>query len=255
MEFLDMFDKLDDIVYKPVEAICGWINEPLRLWEHKRDMRVQRNLAEIEAEKERQQVELDALRDREAAALRADERKWNAEIDQFINEQEDARRDKLVAAVKQYQLELASATKDIVESIGLMSLEMRSRANDLVLEKTKAYQNIQDQAKKQSIIELKEAQEMFADTDPDTYRILVNDIMSERRSMVETAGKFIVELSEDLKRLNQNSDLLMSKGMDAVMESLSPLTVAIGTTALPSNSTIEMKETDSIVVDSYIEDE
>lgn len=254
MEFLDMFDKLDDIVYKPVEAICGWINEPLRLWEHKRDMRVQRNLAEIEAEKERQQVELDALRDREAAALRADERKWNAEIDQFINEQEDARRDKLVAAVKQYQLELASATKDIVESIGLMSLEMRSRANDLVLEKTKAYQAIQEQAKKQSVIELNEAKEMFAESDPETYRILVNDIMSERRSMVETAGKFIVELSEDLKRLNQNSDLLMSKGMDAVMESLSPLTAAIGTTVMTSQSAIGMTMPNKTIIDTFAEE-
>lgn len=254
MAILDMFDKLDDIVYKPVEAICDWIHEPLRGIEHKRDLQAQRNLADIEAEKERQQVELDALREREAAALRADERKWNAEIDQFINEQEDARRDKLVAAVKQYQLELASATKDIVESIGLMSLEMRSRANDLVLEKTKAYQNIQDQAKKQSIIELKEAQEMFADTDPDTYRILVNDIMSERRSMVETAGKFIIELSEDLKRLNQNSDLLMSKGMDAVMESLSPLTAAIGTTVMTSQSAIGMTMPNKTIIDTFAEE-
>lgn len=254
MALLDMFDKIDDIVYKPIESICDWIHEPLRRMAHKRDMQAQRNQAEIEAEKERQQVELEALREREAAALRADERKWNAEIDQFINDQEDARRDKLVAAVKQYQLELASATKDIVESIGLMSLEMRSRANDLVLEKTKAYQAIQEQAKKQSVIELNEAKEMFAESDPDTYRILVNDIMSERRSMVETAGKFIVELSEDLKRLNQNSDLLMSKGMDAVMESLSPLTAAIGTTVMTSQSAIGMTMSNKTIIDTFAEE-
>ncbi|MBR3417826.1 MAG: hypothetical protein IKG82_03960 [Oscillospiraceae bacterium] len=255
MALLDMFDKLDDIVYKPVESICDWIHEPLRRMEHKRNLQVQRNIADIEAEKERQQVELDALRDREAAALRADERKWNAEIDQFINEQEDARRDKLVAAVKQYQLELAAATKDIVESIGLMSLEMRSRANDLVLEKTKAYQAIQDQAKKQSVAELKEAQEMFSESDPETYRMLVSDIMSERRNMVETAGKFIVELSEDLKRLNQNSDLLMAKGMDAVMDSLSPLTAAIGTTVASSQSAIDMKMPEKPIIEITAEED
>ena len=95
---------------------------------------------------------------------------------------------------------------------------------------------------------------MFADTDPDTYRILVNDIMSERRSMVETAGKFIVELSEDLKRLNQNSDLLMSKGMDAVMESLSPLTAAIGTTVMTSQSAIGMTMPNKTIIDTFAEE-
>ena len=197
MAILDMFDKLDDILYKPVELICDWVHEPLRRMEHKRDMQKEQNLAEIEADRAKAEIELEALREREAATLRADERKWNAEIDQFINEQEDARRDRLVAAVKQYQTELAAATKDIVESIGMMSLEMRKRANDLVLEKTNAYRAIQDEAKQQSILELKEAKEMFAETDPETFSMLRDDIMSERRSMVETAGKFIVELSEE----------------------------------------------------------
>ncbi|MBQ8922216.1 MAG: hypothetical protein IJ060_08670 [Oscillospiraceae bacterium] len=254
MALLDMFDKLDDILYKPVELICDWVHEPLRRMEHKRDMQKERNLAEIEADRTKAEIELEALREREAATLRADERKWNAEIDQFINEQEDARRDRLVAAVKQYQTELAAATRDIVESIGAMSLEMRKRANDLVLEKTNAYRAIQDEAKQQSILELKEAKEMFAETDPETFSMLRDDIMSERRSMVETAGKFIVELSEDLKRLNQNTDALMAKGMDAVMESLSPLTAAIGTTVMSPNAVISMKNTEDVIIDSYAEE-
>lgn len=255
MAFLDMFDKLDDIIYKPMETLCDWIHEPLRRMEHKRQIQSQEKLADMESEKERQKVEFEALRAREAAALRADERKWNAEINQFINEQEDARRDKLVAAVKQYQLELAAATKDIVESIGLMSLELRSKANDLVLEKTNAYQAIQDQAKEQSMKELKEAKDGFAESDPETYRMLVSDIMSERRTMVETAGKFILELSEDLKRLNQNSDVLMAKGMDAVMNSLSPLTAAIGTTVITSPSAIDKKNTEMNMIEVHVEEE
>lgn len=41
MAFLDMFDKIDDIIYKPVEAICDWTKEPLRKWEHERNMEAQ----------------------------------------------------------------------------------------------------------------------------------------------------------------------------------------------------------------------
>ena len=53
--------------------------------------------------------------------------------------------------------------------------------------------------------------------------------MNERRTMVDTASKFITELSEDLKRLNENSDKLMCMGMQTVTDYLKPLTQALGT--------------------------
>ena len=223
MSIGDIFDKLDDIIYKPVEAVCQWIQEPLRSFEQKRQMKAAQNQADIAAEARRQEAELEGMKKRQAAELEADQRRWNAEINAMIAEQEDARRDKLVESIKRYQIELASASRDIVNSIGLMSLELRSKANDLVLEKTNSYLEVQDQAKKQSLEELQQVKEMFFETDPETYRILVNDIMNERRTIIDAAGKFIVELSEDLKRLNQNSDDLMRMGMETVTEYLRPM--------------------------------
>lgn len=224
MSIGDMFDKLDDIIYKPVETVCNWIQEPLRSFEQKRQMKALQNQADIEKNKKQQEAELSIMRERQIAELQADQRRWNADIDAMIAEQEDARRDKLVESIKRYQIELASASRDIVNSIGLMSIELRSKANDLVLEKTQSYLEIQDNAKKQSLKELQEVKEMFFESDQETYRILVNDIMNERRSIIDTAGKFITELSEDLKRLNQNSDNLMRMGMETVTEYLKPMT-------------------------------
>lgn len=247
MALLDMFDKLDDIVFEPVKAISDWIHEPLRRMEHKRDMQAEEHASDLRIQQMREEEALEEQRNRAAAELEADQRKWNAEIDAVIAEQEDARRDRLVEAIKHYQIELANATRDIVESIGLMSLELRRRANDLVLEKTREYTALQDKAKAQSMAELQEAREMFAETDPETYRILVSDIMSERRSMIETAGKFIAELSADLKRLNQNSDLLMQKGMDAVMSALSPLNTALGTAYSPDQPTLPIADEPTLI--------
>lgn len=224
MSIGDMFDKLDDIIYKPVEAVCNWIQEPLKLFEQKRQIKVLQNQADIEKQMKQNEAELSGMRERQTAELQADQRRWNAEIDAMIAEQEDARRDRLVDSIKKYQIDLASASRDIVNSIGLMSLELRSKANDLVLEKTQSYREIQDEAKKQSLKELQEVKETFFETDQETYRILVNDIMNERRSIIDTAGKFIAELSEDLKRLNQNSDDLMRMGMETVTEYLKPMT-------------------------------
>lgn len=229
MAILDMFDKLDDIIYKPVETVCDWIKAPLNSFEHKRDMKKIQQAADIEAATRQQEVELEVMRQRQAAELQADQRKWNAEIDQLINQQEEERRDRLVESIKRYQIELANASRDIVNSIGLMSLELREKANNLVIEKTREYKKIQDEAKKQSLEEIQQAKDMFFDTDPDTYKILVGDIMNERRTMVDTASKFITELSEDLKRLNENSDKLMCMGMQTVTDYLKPLTQALGT--------------------------
>lgn len=179
MGFFDMFDKIDDIVYKPVEAICDWTKEPLKKWEHKRNMETEAQnieaaerenaaarvheeaMAKIaadtaEREQNAQRIHEEAMaklqqelteKERESliadfearARIDADIRRWNAEIDQMIIQQEDERRDRLVECIKRYQIDLANAAQDIVNSIGLMSLELREKANQLVFEKTKDY--------------------------------------------------------------------------------------------------------------------
>ncbi len=233
MGLLDMFDRIDDIVFAPVQAICDWVHEPLRRMEHKREL-------ELQAQQEQNLI----ARMEAEAELQAKRRQWQIEMDQLIQEQEDARRDRLVEAVKRYQIELAEAIQHIVENVGLMSLALRKRANDLVLEKTKAYIAIQDRAKEQSKKELDEAKMMFAEDDPETYRMLVKQILEERQSMIDMAGKFIAELSEDLRRLNQNSDLLLQQGMTAVTEALTPLTasLALSSAAAPSQPALPLAE-------------
>lgn len=235
MGFLDMFDKLDDIIYKPVQAICDWVEEPLKKWEHGREMDSYAQDAQAKEDMYRLEAQIEMERKQQETELLAQSKKWDAEIEEMIAEQEDARRDKLVEALKNYQIQLATASRDIVNSIGEMSLELRSKANDLVLEKTQAYRRIQQEAKAQSMQEMKEAKDDFFESDPETYHILINDIMQERRTMVDTAAKCIVELSEDLARLNANTDILMRQGMAAIEGYLKPMMNGIGR-AMNTNS-------------------
>jgi len=230
MGFLDMFDKLDDIIYKPVEAVCDWIKEPLRGFEQKRDIAKERQHMQMQEDMRRLEEKIAMEQEEHAAKMQFQRQKWDIEINTIIAEQEAGHRDRLVESIKNYQVQLASASRDIVESIGAMSIKLRCMANDLVLEKTQEYKRIQDEAKRQSIQELKEVKDNFFESDPETYRMLVSDIMEERRSMVETAGKCIVELSEDLKRLNENTDDLMKQGMRAVERYLMPMANALGGT-------------------------
>lgn len=226
MGLFDMFDKLDDIIYKPVEAISNWIQEPLKVFEAGRERKKMEKAAELEMAARKQKAELQAYSERQQVELEVDRRRWNAEIDQMIQEQEMANRERLVEAIKRYQTDLATVSVEIVNSIGLMSLELRKAAHALVTEKTKEYREIQNQATESAMKRLDEINERYANNERVRLR-MENSVMNQMDSVVEAADKFIKELSEDLKRLNQNTDDLMRMGMENVNKYLAPMTQSL----------------------------
>ena len=246
MGFLDMFDKIDDIIYKPVEAVSNWINEPLKKFEHKREMENEQNRAVIEEEKLRLEAELEQQRIRADAELAADQRRWNAEIDQMIAEQEDARRDKLVESIKRYQIDLANASRDIINSIGEMSLELRKKANELVQEKTNDYITLQKKATNDATQKLIEIGERFANNE--RVRIRMEDsVIDNMDAVINHANNFITELSEDIKRLNQNIDTLARESVNNINKQLAPLTNSLGQSLEYHSDSIQIE--DKTIVD------
>lgn len=251
MGFLDMFDKIDDIIFEPVKAVSNWINEPLKKFEHKRDMENEQNRAVIEEEKKRLEAELEQQRIRADAELAADQRRWNAEIDQMIAEQEDSRRDKLVESIKRYQIDLANASRDIINSIGEMSLELRKKANELVQEKTNDYIALQKKATDDATQKLIEIDERFADNE--RVRVRMEDsIINNMDAVINHANNFISELSEDMKRLNQNIDILTHESMNNINKQLEPLTNSIGRSIEYHSDNIQIE--DKTIIDISKED-
>lgn len=204
MGFFDMFDKLDDLLYEPVHVVCDYLREPIKVID-----------GHIENWKGKADIELEAKR-----------REINFEIDSMIADKELERKDAIVDALKQYQVDLSQACEECVRQIGLMSLELRKRANDLVIEKTKEYKALQDQSKADARKELMEIEEIFADNE--RVRIRMEDvIIDQMTNMITTANSFIKELSEDMKRLNGNIDELTKKGQEMVAGYLSPIAAKI----------------------------
>ena len=54
----DMFDKLDDIIYKPIETCCEWTKEPLKRWKHEREQQAEHNRVENEIYRQQQEMQL-----------------------------------------------------------------------------------------------------------------------------------------------------------------------------------------------------
>lgn len=270
MAVLDMFDKLDDIIYKPVETVCDWIKEPLRAFEHRREMKRQQmnieateranaaarahelNLSRQAAENDAAQKRLDQeLIEEERESIRADLearakidtdiRRWNAEIDQMILEQEDARRDRLVECIKRYQIDLGNATTDIVENIGMMSLELREKANELVQQKTESYIEMQKKAETAAMERLEEIDVRFANNE--RVRIRMEDsVIDNMNAIIDHANELMKEIAADFKRLNQNTDDLMRMGMENTNRFLQPMSNGLGVT-LPNPDEIKKLET------------
>lgn len=243
----DMFDKLDDIIYAPVNMVCNWAQEPLKVFEHKRRMKEQQLEVDHALLKERTKQELlerdIQARDksnREAAKLDIDIRRWNAEIDQMISEQDDARRDRLVEALKRYQIDLANASTEIANSIGIMSIELRERANGMLLEKTKEYMKLQEEAQNVAMNRLEEIQTRFANNERMRMR-MEDSVINSMDSVVDAAGRFITELSDDLKRLNQNTDELMRLGIANTNKYLEPMAGAMGVNLLEHSKNTNKK--------------
>lgn len=221
-----MFDKLDDIVYKPIETICDWIKEPMNALEAGRERKKMKAAADIEMDMRKQETELQAYNARQAAELVADQKRWNAEIDEMIAEQESQRRDKLVESIKRYQIDLATATRDIVESIGLMSIELRREANALMMEKTQEYRKLQDEATDNAMQRLDDINQRFANNERVRLR-MEDSVINQMDTVVDAANKFINELAEDFRRLNMNTDNLMQMGMENINRYLEPMTKSL----------------------------
>lgn len=244
----DFLGKIDDMLYRPVDAVCKFIEEPLNFFEHRRNLKTMDRAAKIEADKRQQEAELAVFTARKEAELQADQKRWDAEINEMIAEQEARRRNELVESIKRYQIELATASREIVNSIGLMSIELRRQANDLVQERTAVYRKMQQTATDEAMKKLEKIQQRFAKNESVRTR-MEDSVINQMNSIIHSAEKFIDELAEDLKRLNQNTDTLTQKSMDSVNRYLDPMAKALQ--ANPTLSTGEAKKIEeNIVIDT-----
>ena len=247
MDF-DVFGKLDDLLYAPVKAVCNYIEEPLHALHAKRDMAAEENKAKLQMQMREHEEKLKRDNAREAAELDLEMRRLHAEMDEMIAQQEDARRDKLVESIKRYQIELATASKDIVNSIGVMSLELRQRANDMVRENTEKYKQMQHDAMKEAEERLLEIQKRFSDNERIRTR-MENTVLDQMDAIINAASKFINELAEDIKRMNENTDKLMEIQMQNVNSYLQPIKGALATSggADPDVPELECTEDENVI--------
>lgn len=241
MAFLDMFDKLDDIVYEPMKAICTWMTEPLKEFEAKRNSKAAAQAAQIEMDKRGQEVDIEIRRAESAARLEMEKKKWDADLDDFIKIKEIQRNERVLEAIKAYRRSLIEEASSIADNLSHMNMSLVAEAHELVLQKTKDYKALQDEASKQCDEQLVEVQRLFANN-PMILEKRVNMIINQATNIIEAAEAFISQLNEDIKLININNNARVDAATKAADSILSRMSQSISIESTSATISIGQKQ-------------
>ena len=211
----------------PIGVLEDWANEPLKRWEHKRledskDRDVERRIREqtgVEQVKAQMQKELNENKASLEIRMRKEINRINAETEQWTKDKEFERMHKVAEAIAQYQERLTTLNLRTVRAIGEMDIELRSKAQALILEKTKEYKAIQDQASADAESEFERVIEKFSGNER-VLNIMISNSEKKLVSIIDATSKFLDELSIDIQNMNSNIDRLIQSGHEHALKQL-----------------------------------
>lgn len=222
-----MFDKLDDIIYKPIELITDWAREPIKARDHKRkeqsaDNELKRDIERKTAEqkiaskikmKEREkEADIEVKKETEVVRILTEIQEWK-------KDQEFNRMKAVSEAISKYQKKLMQLNVNAVNDIGHMQIELREKAQNLVYEKTIKYKDLQRTATKEAMEDLKNVEIDFSDNE--AAKKILNEAIEDRlKNIINVAANFLEELNDDIRSINKNITLLAESGHRFVEEHL-----------------------------------
>ncbi len=230
MGFLSFVKSVGNALTKPIEVLSDWASEPLKRWENKRDQenkdrdveRIIRQetgkekvLSQIRRQEAREASELRRIEAEEDANLQirmqTEINKINAETEQWTKDQEFKRMKAVADAVIEYKMKLTELQTNTISTIGSMSIELRAKAQELILTKTQEYRAIQDQAVKDAEDEFERIESKFAGNER-IYNIMITASEEKLSSVIKSTSKFLEALSEDIQNLNKSIDQITQSG-------------------------------------------
>lgn len=224
---MGVFGAIWKVVTGPLGVLEDWAKEPLKRWEYNRaeeskDRDVERRIREqtgVEEVKARMQMELDSNRASLEIRMQTEINRVNAETEQWTKDKEFERMHRVAEAIAQYQERLTTLNLRTVRAIGEMDIELRSKAQALILEKTHEYREIQDRATKDAEDEFERIIEKFSGNER-VLNIMISNSEKKLASIIDATSKFIDELSVDIQNMNGNIDRLIQIGHEHTLRQL-----------------------------------
>ena len=204
LSFFGMFDKIDDIIYKPIETVCEWTKEPLKRFEAEREQKAK----DQEAQRKQDTLDVESRRKQQEDWMQFELKKAEKEMEVSIKELQDnqiiERNKKILDTITEYRRSMIEDAQNIANSLSHMEITLVNEAHNLVVQKTNEYKAIQEAAREDCYNRLTEIGERFANNE--RVRIRQEDsVMDQCDDMIKKASEFIAQLKEDIKRINDNN--------------------------------------------------
>ena len=194
-----MFDKVDDIIYEPINLLCDILKQPLK----QIDVHNQKKAAEHEQERAKQikefEVNLELDKKEREMKLSIEERKAAEEIDQMIRDNDLKRRENMVQLEMRYRQEMAEAAARLAEVMSNIEVETRGKILSLYAEKEKEYLDLQDKYRTQMFDTVKKLKEIFPDGTGED--IISEEIRTQLKNISERSVAFTKLMNEDMKNV------------------------------------------------------
>ena len=228
MAWSNVADKFMKVVSSPIDLMMKWADEPLKNREHKRNIDAMTAEERFRNEQERANKSHEHKLKMEEEKHSTDQKiKRETEVARIISEIEDLRKDKQLERMKlateslvKLQIELTKINTEAIASIGNLSLDLRNKAHNLLIEKKKEYEDMQEIAISKSMKRIEEIDVRFEGNEraKDMF-YKAEDVKLSK--LIDSTGQFITELSVDLNNINKNIDLLQISGQEFIKKHLS----------------------------------
>jgi len=251
MAFVKFAKGVFKMVTGPLGVLEEWAQEPLRKWEFKRqeeakDRDLQR---EIKRQTEAQRIQSEIAKDEAShktdleIRMQTEINRINAETEEWQKDKQLERQTKVLDAIKKYQKELMELNTNTIRAIGEMDIDLRRKAQDLVLEKTKEYKLLQDEAQQEAEQEIDRIVQKYASNER-VMNIMLTATEAKLTNIIESCSRFMHELSDDIQKMNENINLLTQRGQSFVYNQLDR--ISNGNPALLDNNKVEDAEAEIV---------
>jgi hypothetical protein len=223
MGLLSAVGKVFKVITGPLGVLEDWANEPLKRWENKRDqenrdreverrIREQTGVETVKSDLRRQEAEHQANLE---IRMRTEIERINAETEQWTKDKEFERMKNVAEAVANYRERLTDLQLNTIRAIGEMDIELRAKAQDLILTKTREYKALQDQAQKDAEEEFTRILDKFSGNER-ILDIMISSAEKKLASVIEGTSQFLLGLNEDIQKMNANIDLITRSGQSFI---------------------------------------
>lgn len=194
-----MFDKVDDIVYEPINLVCDVIRQGLKQVDVHNDKVKAKHDQELAMQMKQFEQNLELDRKRREMELTIDQRRMEEKISQMIADNDLKRREDMVQMEIRYRKEMAEAATQLAQIMASMQVDTRNKILTLYKEKTNEYLEIQKKFEENLYNNVYRMQKLFPGENSDEK--IMDYTFKQLEEITQRSSDFVKSMNEDMRKV------------------------------------------------------